>query len=372
MNNFQVWVYRIGSLGDALVSLPAMHSIRAKHPNAQLVLLTNDSGANVTPAGEVLRHSDLFSDVVTYREGSKVDMARLLLRIRMRRPTCLYYLAPFRSPEQRTRDTFFFRTLAGVPDIIGLDSQSARATPNSSMERVKRESQRLLEIVDSSRDVDDVSAVAMLNVPAEARASAMSKLDSAGLGRGAPVVTMVVGSKMQSKRWPLDHFKDVARRLGAAVPALRIALLGSSDEAELAGELAAAAPGICIDLAGRTSLMEAAAVLQLSALYVGNDTGTMHLAAAVGTPCIAVFSARDVPGKWEPFGKVHRILRAEVPCAGCMLEVCDRRLLCLTEITVDQVMAELRRILPGLASHDFAGENQVALLDTNAGITHRE
>jgi ADP-heptose:LPS heptosyltransferase len=83
-------------------------------------------------------------------------------------------------------------------------------------------------------------------------------------------------------------------------------------------------------------------MLERCALYVGNDTGTMHLAASVGTPCVAIFSARDNPGKWEPTGPGHIVLRHEVPCAGCMLETCvDNDLECLKAISVDEVLAAI-------------------------------
>ncbi len=71
--------------------------------------------------------------------------------------------------------------------------------------------------------------------------------------------------------------------------------------------------------------------------YLGNDTGAMHLAAAMGRPCVAVFSAREWPGRWHPYGEGHKVLRFEVPCSGCRLEVCDKELQCLKGIQVEEV-----------------------------------
>jgi ADP-heptose:LPS heptosyltransferase len=82
---------------------------------------------------------------------------------------------------------------------------------------------------------------------------------------------------------------------------------------------------------------ESAALMESARFYLGNDTGVMHLAAAVGLCCVAVFSARNWPGIWEPYGKGHRMLRFDVPCSGCHLTVCDKDLHCLREITVEQV-----------------------------------
>ena len=72
----------------------------------------------------------------------------------------------------------------------------------------------------------------------------------------------------------------------------------------------------------------------------------MHLAASVATPCVAIFSARESPGRWEPYGHGHRVLRTEIDCAGCQLEECTERLNeCLTAITVDQALEACLSVL---------------------------
>jgi ADP-heptose:LPS heptosyltransferase len=271
-------------------------------------------------------------------------MLRLIWILRARKPTHLYYLAPFRAQAQVARDQFFFGLLGGVKVIIGLDSKSSRATTHVQMLRVERESQRLLNVVDASCNVDDAVREKLLDIPDEAFRSTIRQLTEANWHQGQRIAAMTIGSKMQSKRWPIDRFIETAQMLLETYPDLFVVLLGNEEEAELASELAKAIPGKAINLSGRTSLLEAAAVLQLASFYIGNDTGTMHLAAAVGTPCVAVFSARDVPGKWEPYGRHHRVLRADVPCAGCMLEVCDKDLACLKGISSTAVMREIRQV----------------------------
>ena len=85
--------------------------------------------------------------------------------------------------------------------------------------------------------------------------------------------------------------------------------------------------------------------------YVGNDSGPMHLAAMVGTPCVAVFSAREARGRWDPFGTRHVMLRKQTECAGCMLEECvSEANRCLTAIGVEDVVAAAVRVIrDGLA-----------------------
>jgi ADP-heptose:LPS heptosyltransferase len=82
-------------------------------------------------------------------------------------------------------------------------------------------------------------------------------------------------------------------------------------------------------------------------LYLGNDTGTMHLAVAAGLRCVAVFSARDWPGKWDPYGSGHHVLRVDVSCAGCKLVTCDRQMECLTGIEPSKAIVACEDLLAG-------------------------
>jgi ADP-heptose:LPS heptosyltransferase len=91
---------------------------------------------------------------------------------------------------------------------------------------------------------------------------------------------------------------------------------------------------------------QAAAALSICRLYIGNDTGTMHLAAAVGTKCIAIFSARHFPECWYPYGLGHIVLRRRVPCEGCTVFECNEHdNLCLKLIQVKDVIDAVEKIL---------------------------
>jgi heptosyltransferase-1 len=86
-------------------------------------------------------------------------------------------------------------------------------------------------------------------------------------------------------------------------------------------------------------LPQMAALLERCTLYVGNDTGPMHLAAAAGTPTVSVFSARDFPERWRPCGEGHIVLRRDAPCSPCFKEVCDRDLVCIKAVEESDVLA---------------------------------
>jgi ADP-heptose:LPS heptosyltransferase len=101
-----------------------------------------------------------------------------------------------------------------------------------------------------------------------------------------------------------------------------------------------------LNLCGQLTPRESSAVYRRACVYLGHDSGPMHLAAAVQTPCVAIFSARQPAGVWFPFGLGHRVLYRPVDCRGCGLETCIvERKKCILSITVDEVMEEVRGIL---------------------------
>ena len=101
-----------------------------------------------------------------------------------------------------------------------------------------------------------------------------------------------------------------------------------------------AAWGRGFNAAGGLGLRGAAAALQRCKMYLGNDTGTMHLAAAAGVPCVTIFSSREWPGMWFPYGVPQKNFRSQIECEGCGLEVCvEKQNECLNRTTVPEVSA---------------------------------
>jgi ADP-heptose:LPS heptosyltransferase len=167
---------------------------------------------------------------------------------------------------------------------------------------------------------------------------------------GRPLIAVSVGTKVQSKDWGRDNWQALLNRLAKQYPGHALALCGAAEESA-ASEFAAdgwrqnsSAP--VINLCGLLTPRESAAVFAQARLFVGHDSGPMHLAAAVQTPCVAIFAARNKPRVWFPYGKQHRVLYHQTECWGCGLETCIiERKKCLTSITVEEVVAEVRHVL---------------------------
>ncbi|MDW8468727.1 MAG: asparagine synthase-related protein [Burkholderiales bacterium] len=347
-----ILVFRFGQLGDTLVALPAFRILRRRFPEARITVLTaKDPNANWVMAEEVLPQG-LVDGFLTYETGqsgpSLGEALRLLPKIRSSRFDLLVYLAPSsRSTVKAWRDHLYFR-LAGIADSLGYDLESPYPTrrPGEPLPWLEQEADRLrARLRKDGIDIPVPTSALMRLEPTKAdRIAARRFLEEHASSKLHRLVAIGPGSKWPSKRWGEERFAELGRRLIEAFGITPV-VLGGREDAALADRLIAFW-GKGINGAGPLSIRHAAAVLERCDLYVGNDTGTMHLAAAVGTRCVAIFAAQDWPGRWYPYGQGHIVLRKALPCEGCKLVVCKQyENACLRAISVDEVFEACGRVL---------------------------
>ncbi|MDB6056746.1 MAG: Lipopolysaccharide core heptosyltransferase RfaQ [Verrucomicrobiales bacterium] len=159
-------------------------------------------------------------------------------------------------------------------------------------------------------------------------------------------VALIPGARWENKLWPIENFAATVKLL-AKNPDLKFAVLGSGDDKQLGQTLSSALPGRVLDLTGKTSLHEMIEWLRLSTLVIGNDTGPMHVAAALRKPTIALFGPTD-PRSAGPFGQMQNVMQANYPaCIPCMKGHCTfpERIACLKAITPEHVLAKATVLL---------------------------
>lgn len=161
-----------------------------------------------------------------------------------------------------------------------------------------------------------------------------------GLEAAGDVAVLAPGAEYgPAKRWPARHFAEVARDLAAR--GSRVWLLGSAKDAQATAAVAALAPGACVDLAGRTSLDEAIDLLSLATRVVTNDSGLMHVAAALDRPLAAVFGSSS-PAFTPPLSPRARVVTLRLSCSPCFARECPLgHTNCLETLPPGKVLAEL-------------------------------
>lgn len=345
----RVLIYRLGSLGDTVVALPCLHVVARTFPSAERRMLTNIPVDPKAPsAASVLGESGLVGSYFSYPLGLRqiAALRRLSVAIRRWRPDVLVYLAEPRSAKAIIRDAVFFR-VSGVKKVVGIPWRRSDRFPRRIVESeyCELEATRLARCISSLGDaaVDDPASWDLRLGTAERRQA--EGLLRSWSGRKRFLVSGV-GTKVEVKDWGAEKWRRLLGLVSRGHPDIGLLLVGAREEAAIASEAAADWRGPVINLCGVTSPRETAVLLQEAVLYVGHDSGPMHLAAAVGTRCVAVFSARSLPGVWFPAGHGHRVIYHRMPCAGCGLEKCLRfAKACITSVTVEEVYAAVSAAL---------------------------
>ncbi len=154
------------------------------------------------------------------------------------------------------------------------------------------------------------------------------------------------GARWMNKRWPVEYFAELVKRLASQNPLVRFVILGSKADQHLGEIISHSEPARCLDLTGKTSLMEMIEWVRLSEYIVTNDTGPMHVAAALNKPVAAIFGPTD-PQRTGAYGQTKRSLRVQLPCSPCLKAFCSyhRPLECLRAVTPDLVEREIRRAI---------------------------
>src|SRR4029077_494264 len=251
------------------------------------------------------------------------------------------------NQQSRLRDevrNMAFARLAGCRYAVGFEVSQRMLFLREEALHVPqiRESLRIYRSVASQLSLDSYEDI-LLPISDAARRQVAGFLLTAGVPEDEPFVVIHAGAKRHTNQWPVERYARVAdeiiRRWGT-----RVVLTGSAAElpaVKRVAELMREKPMVFCQL----DLPQMAALLECCSLYVGNDTGPMHMAAAVGTPTVSVFSARDFPERWWPCGDGHIVLRRDAPCSPCFKEICDRDLVCLMAVEERDVLAAVERQL---------------------------
>jgi ADP-heptose:LPS heptosyltransferase len=358
----RVLAVRLDNLGDVLLATPAIHAIRESLPGAAITLLTSPVGAQ---AGRLNPDVD---DVLVYSAPWMDPWSRLPLDPTREMRTIAQLSAGrfdaaviFSSFRQSPLPTAYLCYLAGIPLRLAASIDG----PGSLLTTRHRHPERMMHEVE--RGLDLVAAVGMhtsddrlvLRVPDGAHE------EIATLATGQrPLVVVHPGCSMPARTYPWEQYVEVidglVRDLGA-----RVVVTGAADERPLVDTiLAHVTPRTGAQVmaaAGSLAFPAFCALIAAADVVVTNNTGPMHMAAALGTPVAALFALTNPPEQWGPWRVPHRMLWHDVPCRLCYSRVCPTTHDCLREVHPRQVVAAVVDLLSGndlvpAAQHQAAPE----------------
>lgn len=319
-------------LGDATLTVPLARAIKAHAPRSRLHVLCRPDTA------ELFRSCGWVDEVLTTeKRRGPLGLASLLPTVRrLRSGRHDLAIVPHRS----LRSALMVR-LAGIPRRIGFSSSAGNFLFTQTlpfawgMHDLER---NLGLILPSGEAASQATRPVYLQAPADGTArSVAARLLQAGLDPARPLIGVHPGSVWPTKRWPADRYATLIRRLSREAGA-DVVLIGAAADSEQASRITRGAPAL--DWTGRTSLGELIALMGRLALFVTNDSGPMHIAAACGVATLAIFGPTTRELGFFPYGPGHRVLETDLNCRPCGLHgrrACpEGHFLCMRLITVEQ------------------------------------
>ncbi len=318
-------------VGDAVLSLPALRALRAAFPAAELVVLARPQVADLyRGVAEVNRVLPLEAK----NGGGLLSVAAQLRRERF--DIAVLFQNAFQAA--------LLAALAGIPRRVGYrrDARGWLLTQAIPLPRPgetpPHESYYYLELIRRAGWLETLPRLTHIPLRADpALTAAMeSRWRELGASNGRLRVVIAPGAAYGSaKCWLPERFAELADRLAERFDA-RVVLAGTQAEANLAERIVAAMQTHSVSLVGQTSLPEFLALLARAQLFIGNDSGAMHLAAAVGLPSVIIFGPTDEAGT-GPLSQRAHLVKQPVSCSPCFLRHCPVDHRCMTRVTVDAV-----------------------------------
>jgi heptosyltransferase-3 len=340
----RVLIYRLGSLGDTVLALPCFHLVRRVFPAAQISVLTNHPvEGRAAPLAAVLDGSGLIDHVLDYPVGlrSPAQIARLLRQIRSLRFDVVVHLTAARGFAASVRDYLFFRA-CGIPKVIGVpferfDLRVREIAPGKFESESARLARRVSELGDA-RLTDPQSWDLCLTNDEQREADQL--LENGGII--SPIIAVGVGTKQIVNDWGIENWSRLVAELARVCPEASLIAIGSAEERAAVDSVFDMWNGRSANLCGKTSPRMSAAILRHAAVFIGHDSGPMHLAAAVDTRCVAIFSRRFPLGQWFPRGEHNTICVPDGLCSTCATTGCRQvNGACVRSVPVEQVLKAL-------------------------------
>jgi heptosyltransferase-2 len=324
-------------VGDAIMALPALRAARKRFPEAEIAIVARPYVA------DIYRDQAICNQLIAYDpKGLHSGISgreRLASELRARKFDVALLL-------QNAFDAAWLAWRANIPERIGYarDGRSFLLTKAVPLPRhgeiPPHEKFYYLELLrrvgwlDSLRDEMFID----LHVPEDKRRSAEKFLCESSARRGALRIAIGAGASYGSaKCWPPLRFAEVANRLQAEADA-DVILFGTPAEADVATAISVGMRRTPLNLTGKTAIADLPALLSQCHLFIGNDSGAMHVASAVGLPVVAVFGPTDPEGT-APVTPRCNLVQQKPYCSPCFLRRCPTDHRCMTAITPDMVEA---------------------------------
>jgi len=328
----RILVYHVGGIGDTLVALPAFRMLKANFPDAEFDLL-NLAAVNSRTHAQIYGNTDLFA-----RKTFLMPASRPVL-----------YLQFARAFFSRRYDAFYSFSFSDAPPVSLAAMCRVRGckvfhcAPHRDFPEltIAEGYLRMLEKTGLKHPGDITFELPLTEQEIQLAVSVRKQLPD------APPIAFGTGGNQSACVWPVERYAEVISWLKKRHDFTPVFIGGESDRTA-AETLIAQHGGIFLADTACRGVRETVAFLRLCRGYAGNDTGSIHLAAAAGIPCLGIYSAHNLPAaRWLPNCPDRLVLRHDPECAGCERHDCPKGTPppCLLNITADEILDAAERLL---------------------------
>ena len=344
----KILVLRYRFIGDTILTVPFLRNLRRAEPDAYIAWVVAPGTAEVVK-GIPYVDELIFWDPVTIHADSRgthrtfSEKLAFIKDLRARKFQKVYVL-------KRSFSSAIMGFLSGARERVGFDTEGRGflLTRRVPYRHEQHEVQNFMDVLraDGVRVEDDYLEIW---TSPEEEESARQALQQEGVADAEKLVALHLFSAIPQRGWPLENFAELAERFHAS--GYRVLILGGPNDRGAFAEVKHLFPPGTVDMVGKCPVRVTMALLRRCALFVGNDSGIMHLAAAAGIPLVALFGPQS-PVKFGPWGKRARVIYKAFDCSPCRQKFfteCEpserQRPACVEAITVDEVFREADALL---------------------------
>lgn len=338
MNN--ILIIKLRYIGDVLLSTPVLTALRERFPAARLTMAVNRG------TEDMVAYNSNLNDVLVVERSGIASQLGLLHQVRQRRFDCVIDL----TDGDRSA---FLSWFSRAPVRIGFNDEhrwrgrlytTIVPARNAVVHRVERDLATLTPL-----GLDAKAGQVVLHTSKEDDEAAERLLQEIGViraegGVAKPLVMFHPGARYWFKAWPAERFAALADRLSETY-GCQVLIGGALQDRAIADVIYNESASRPISIAGRATLLQFASLVKRCRLFIGNDNGAMHMAAAVGTPVVGLFGPSN-PAEWGPRGGPVQVVYKGMDCRQCFHPTCLRgEENCMKQIAVDEVVAAAERWL---------------------------
>ncbi|MFH1077151.1 MAG: glycosyltransferase family 9 protein [Pseudomonadota bacterium] len=344
----KILIIKLSAIGDVAHTLPALNILRKIHPNARIDWLVEEAAS-----GLIIGHPAIDNVIISSRKTwiNNINCGALTSTFK----EAVGFISALRSTEYDIILDFQGLFKSGIMAALargkrkigyGKTREGSHYFLNERFYDYDIEQHAILRYINLLKTIgiDDIADEITFGIPvADSDRQALdSLLLQNGWTNGRDIIAINPMAKWKTKLWLPNRFAEVADQLTRRLQVSAVFTGGKVDR-DTVDYIRSAMKEPAIDLTGKTSLRMLAALYQRAACLISTDTGPMHIAAALGTPVIALFGP-TAPWRTGPFGLRHTVIRKAISCSPCFKKHCDN-MICMQRIEVQDVVDSVMRIM---------------------------